>query len=208
MNNSILDIFQALLLSPAASQRTLARETGYSLGLVNRALQELSRDGYLEEGRPSSRALQLAQRAAPRRAVILAAGPGMHMLPINTETPKALLRVHGEVLIERLIRQLHEAGVEEIHVVVGYLKEQLEYLTEDFGVKLLVAPDYASKNNLHSLRRAADYLEDAYILPCDLWFAENPFRRTELYSWYMVTDRPDPRSPLRVHRRHELRLAA
>lgn len=49
MNNSILDIFQALLLSPAASQRTLARETGYSLGLVNRALQELSRDGYLEE---------------------------------------------------------------------------------------------------------------------------------------------------------------
>ena len=208
MNNSILDIFQALLLSPAASQRTLARETGYSLGLVNRALQELSRDGYLEEGRPSSRALQLAQRAAPRRAVILAAGPGMHMVPINTETPKALLRVHGEVLIERLIRQLHEAGVEEIHVVVGYLKEQLEYLTEDFGVKLLVAPDYASKNNLHSLRRAADYLEDAYILPCDLWFAENPFRRTELYSWYMVTDRSDPRSPLRVHRRHELRLAA
>lgn len=199
MNNSILDILQALLLSPAASQRTLARETGYSLGLVNRALQELSRDGYLEEGRPSSRALQLAQRAAPRRAVILAAGPGMHMVPINTETPKALLRVHGEVLIERLIRQLHEAGVEEIHVVVGYLKEQLEYLTEDFGVKLLVAPDYASKNNLHSLRRAADYLEDAYILPCDLWFAENPFRRTELYSWYMVTDRPDPRSPLRVH---------
>lgn len=208
MNNSILDILQALLLSPAASQRTLARETGYSLGLVNRALQELSRDGYLEEGRPSSRALQLAQRAAPRRAVILAAGPGMHMVPINTEMPKALLRVHGEVLIERLIRQLHEAGVEEIHVVVGYLKEQLEYLTEDFGVKLLVAPDYASKNNLHSLRRAADYLEDAYILPCDLWFAENPFRRTELYSWYMVTDRPDPRSPLRVHRRHELRLAA
>ena len=208
MNNSTLDILQALLLSPAASQHTLARETGYSLGLVNRALQELSRDGYLEEGRPSSRALQLAQLAAPRRAVILAAGPGMHMVPINTETPKALLRVHGEVLIERLIRQLHEAGVEEIHVVVGYLKEQLEYLTEDFGVKLLVAPDYASKNNLHSLRRAADYLEDAYILPCDLWFAENPFRRTELYSWYMVTDRPDPRSPLRVHRRHELRLAA
>ena len=208
MNSSILDIFQALLLSPAASQRTLARETGYSLGLVNRALQELSRDGYLEEGRPSSRALQLAQRAAPRRAVILAAGPGIHMVPINAETPKALLRVHGEVLIERLIRQLHEAGVEEIHVVVGYLKEQLEYLTEDFGVKLLVAPDYASKNNLHSLRRAADYLEDAYILPCDLWFAENPFRRTELYSWYMVTDRPDPRSALRVRRRHELRLAA
>ena len=90
MNNSILDILQALLLSPAASQRTLARETGYSLGLVNRALQELSRDGYLEEGRPSSRALQLAQRAAPRRAVILAAGPGMHMVPINTETPKEL----------------------------------------------------------------------------------------------------------------------
>lgn len=208
MNASVLDIFQALLLSPAASQRTLARKTGYSLGLVNRALQELTREGFLEEGRPSSRALQTAQRTAPRRAVILAAGPGMHMVPINAETPKALLRVHGEVLIERLIRQLHEAGIKEIHVVVGYLKEQLEYLTEAFGANLLVAPDYASKNNLHSLQRAEDFLENAYILPCDLWFAENPFRQVELYSWYMVTDRPDPRSALRVRRRHELCLAA
>ena len=66
MNNSTLDILQALLLSPAANQHTLARETGYSLGLVNRALQELSRDGYLEEGRPSSRALQLAQSESQR----------------------------------------------------------------------------------------------------------------------------------------------
>lgn len=204
MNNSTLDIFQALLLSPAASQRTLARETGYSLGLVNRALQELSRDGYLEEGRPSSHALQLAQRAAPQRAVILAAGPGMHMVPINTETPKALLRVHGEVLIERLIRQLQEVGIREIYVVVGFMKEKYEYLMDAYGVELIVNPEYALKNNLHSLYLAREHLTNAYVIPCDIWCSHNPFSREELYSWYMVTDRFDLDSSVRVSHKGEL----
>ena len=32
----------------------------------------------------------------PQRAVILAAGFGMRMVPINTEMPKGLLEVNGE----------------------------------------------------------------------------------------------------------------
>ena len=47
------------------------------------------------------------------------------MVPINTEIPKGLLKVRGDILIERLIRQLHEVGVDEIIVVVGYMKESL-----------------------------------------------------------------------------------
>ena len=60
----------------------------------------------------------------PRRATILAAGFGMRMVPINTETPKGLLEVNGEPLIERAIRQLQEVGIREIYVVVGFLKER------------------------------------------------------------------------------------
>jgi CTP:phosphocholine cytidylyltransferase-like protein len=50
------------------------------------------------------------------------------MAPINGTGPKALLEVHREPLIERLIRQLHEAGVHDITVVVGYMKEGFDYL--------------------------------------------------------------------------------
>ena len=55
-----------------------------------------------------------------------------------------------------------------------------------FGVDLVVNPDYASANNLLSLRRVADRLENCYIVPCDLWMRENPFSSVETHSWYMV----------------------
>lgn len=56
----------------------------------------------------------------PKNAVILAAGYGMRMVPINMETPKGLFGSRGEPLIERLIRQLHAVKVKEIYVVVGF----------------------------------------------------------------------------------------
>ena len=49
-------------------------------------------------------------------------------VPLNTQTPKALIEVNGEILIERLLKQLHEVGITEIYIVVGFLKEEFEYL--------------------------------------------------------------------------------
>ena len=44
---------------------------------------------------------------------------------LSLETPKALLNVKDEIMIERQIGQLREAGIDEIVIVVGYLKESL-----------------------------------------------------------------------------------
>ena len=128
----------------------------------------------------------------------------MRMVPINTETPKGLLEIKGERLIERTIRQLHEVGITEIYVVVGFMKEQYEYLIDEYGVDLIVAPDYATKNNLHSLKTAAAHLSNSYIIPCDIWCEKNPYSRNELYSWYMVSDLVDDDSTVRVNRKQEL----
>ena len=148
--------------------------------------------------------LREAKEKAPKNAIILAAGFGMRMVPINTETPKGLLEIKGERLIERTIRQLHEVGITEIYVVVGFMKEQYEYLIDEYGVDLIVAPDYASKNNLHSLKTAAAHLSNSYIIPCDIWCEKNPYSRNELYSWYMVSDLVDDDSTVRVNRKQEL----
>ena len=43
-------------------------------------------------------------------AIIMAAGTASRFAPLSYEKPKALIEVHGEVLIERQIRQLREAG--------------------------------------------------------------------------------------------------
>lgn len=205
MNNSKQDILNNLIKEPFINQRILAAQTGHSLGIVNRSIKELISEGYLdEEIRPTEKALCEAKEKAPKNAIILAAGFGMRMVPINTETPKGLLEIKGERLIERTIRQLHEVGITEIYVVVGFMKEQYEYLIDEYGVDLIVAPDYATKNNLHSLKTAADHLSNSYIIPCDIWCEKNPYSRNELYSWYMVSDLVDDDSTVRVNRKQEL----
>ena len=205
MNNSKQDILNNLIKEPFINQRILAAQTGHSLGIVNRSLKELISEGYLdEEIRPTEKALREAKEKAPKNAIILAAGFGMRMVPINTETPKGLLEIKGERLIECTIRQLHEVGITEIYIVVGFMKEQYEYLIDEYGVDLIVAPDYASKNNLHSLKTAADHLSNSYIIPCDIWCKKNPYSRNELYSWYMVSDMVDDDSTVRVNRKQEL----
>lgn len=209
MNIQDLEILRTLALNRFQSQRTLAQDSGYSIGTVNQSLRSLSEAGYLNTHQElTEKAMQLLSEHQPQSAVILAAGYGLRMVPINTETPKGLLEVNGEPLIERLIRQLREVGIRKIYVIVGFMKEQYEYLIDSYGVELIVNREYGSKNNLHSLKRAAGYLDNSYIVPCDLWCRSNPFRRYELYSWYMVSDAQDPDSTVRANRKKELVTAS
>lgn len=204
MNFVESEILLALYSAPSFTQRELAGELGLSLGLINRGLQSLRNTAFLTaDNQLTEAATALLASRCPRNAVILAAGYGMRMVPVSN-TPKALLEVRGERLIERQIRQLCEAGVQDISVVVGYRKEQFEYLTDQYGVKLVYNPDYAVRNNLHSLALAADNLENCYIVPCDLWCGKNPFREHELCSWYAVSEEGDHHSDVRVNRKGEL----
>ena len=205
MNIQECDLLREIRKKPDANQRVLSEKTGYSLGMVNKCIQNLIKQGMLRsDGGLSDAACTLFTDRMPERAVILAAGFGMRMVPINLETPKALLEVHGERLIERQIRQLKEAGIRDITVVVGFMKECFEYLMDSYGVELCVNPFYNRANNLYSLSLAADKLKNCYVIPSDLYFLKNPFRKDELYSWYMINDRMTRESSVRLNRKHEL----
>ena len=205
MNIQECDVLQTIVSHPYVNQRTLAQLSGHSLGIVNRSLKSLLKDGYLTPSmKPSIKAFTELDQKAPKNAIILAAGFGMRMVPINLETPKALLEVNGEPLIERMIKQLHEVGITEIHIVVGFMKESLEYLIDEYHVHFIINEQYATKNNLYSLKLALPYLSNSYIIPCDLWCDNNPFHTYELYSWYMVSDVVDNESTVRVNRKNEL----
>ena len=205
MNTQDREILITLAQTRYQSQRMLAHDSGCAIGTVNQALRSLSAEGYLNEHQElTPKAQQLLAENKPRSAIILAAGYGLRMVPINTETPKGLLEVNGQPLIERLILQLQEVGIRKIYIIVGFMKEQYEYLIDAYGVELIVNREYGSKNNLHSLKRAAGHLANAYIVPCDLWCRTNPFRSHELYSWYMVSTAQDPDSTVRVNRKKEL----
>ena len=205
MNTYELEILEKLYFETFINQRILASSTGLSVGVVNRSLKQLAADGLIDKhGQLTEKGRQEIRQRSPRNAVILAAGFGMRMVPINLSTPKALIEVGGEPLIERTIRQLHEQGIRNITVVAGFMKESFEYLMDEYGVDLVINPDYASKNNLHSLALVADRISNTYIIPCDIWCARNPYSSTEPYSWYMVSELVDEDSTVRVNRKREL----
>ncbi len=108
-------------------------------------------------------------------AVIMAAGTASRFAPLSFEMHKALITVKGEVLIERQIRQLKEAGVPEIYIVTGYKNEQFDYLREKFGVHLIHNSEYLVRNNNSSIYAVKDILKNTYICSSDNYFSENPF---------------------------------
>ena len=205
MNVQELDILNAIRKNPKVNQREIANQSGYSLGFVNRVVKELQEEKWLSPtGELSKKAKTFIKENQPQRAIILAAGFGMRMVPINTEISKGLMEVKGEVLIERMIRHLHEVGITDIQVVVGFMKERYEYLIDEFQVKLVVNSEYQVKNNLHSLSKVKSSLDKTYIIPCDIWAEENPFSDFEPYSWYMVSEEMSVESTVRVNRKREL----
>ena len=205
MNRQESDILRTICVESFINQRILSEASGHSLGVVNRSLKALMANGYLDEDiRPTSKTLNEYKIKAPKNAIILAAGFGMRMVPINLSTPKAFLEVNGEPLIERTIKQLYEVGIKDITIVVGFMKESFDYLIDEYGVQLVVNTEYASKNNLSSLALVADRISNTYIIPSDIWCDRNPFNSHELYSWYMVSDIVDNDSDVRVNRKMEL----
>ena len=117
-------------------------------------------------------------------AIIMAAGTSSRFVPISLEKPKGLLEVKGEVLIERQIRQLKEAGIEDIIVVTGYKAHAFGYLREKFGVSLVHNEDYNWYNNTSSIIRVIDRLADSFLCCSDHYFSHNVFMDSTDDSYY------------------------
>ena len=181
-------LLRELLEHPQITQRALAGRLSLSLGSVNALLADAAAKGLTD---PAERTVTEAGRAylEPFRmdgAVIMAAGFGSRFVPLTYDVPKGLLKVFGERMVERQIRQLKEAGISDITLVVGYLKEKFEYLIDKFGVKLLYNPWFESRNNISTVYVARDLLKgrNMYLLSSDNWMRENPYHLYEPGAWY------------------------
>lgn len=200
MNEYVL-ILRSFLEQPQATQRDLVESTGMSLGKINKLVSECVGLGYLNrddssEGRGrnvifsvTEKGLRFLQPFKVDAALILASGFGSRCVPLTYETPKGLLEVYGERMIERQIRQLHEAGVQNITIVVGYLKEKFDYLVDKWGVSLLYNPEYTNHNTIATIRNSADFLrgKNCYILSSDNWMRYNLYHAYEPAAWYAAS---------------------
>ena len=162
------DLLEALI-EKEQSQRQLKESTGMSLGTINRTMKELTDAGYVSDGIVTAAGMEAMEPYRVKRAVFIAAGFGTRLVPITLNTPKPLVRVHGQRIIDGLLDACLGLGIEEIIVVRGYLAEQFATLLYKYPmIKFLENPVYNETNNISSALVARYLLSNAYVFEADL----------------------------------------
>jgi choline kinase len=119
-------------------------------------------------------------KAPVARAIILAAGKGSRLNGTAGEAPKCLVQIGGLSLIERQVRVLQRAGIDDIAIVVGC---QADRVRRACGHDLTYIENtrYAQTNSLYSLWMARPLLYEAFVvLNCDVLF--HPALLTDLLT--------------------------
>lgn len=151
------------------SQREIAELTGMSLGSVSRTLEMLRNEGLTDGVKVTEKGLEILEPYRVKRAVFIAAGFGSRLVPITLNTPKPLVRVNGTRMIDTLLDAVVAAGIEEIYLVRGYLKEQFDQLLYKYPmIKFIDNPIYNEANNISSTLYARNLLKNAYVFEADL----------------------------------------
>ena len=141
------------------------------------AHEKLIRDGYADSTGITDSGKEFLKQFKVDNAIIMAAGYSARCMPLSNVMPKGLFRVKGEILIEREIEQLKQAGITDIVVVTGFMHEKFQYLEEKYNVRLVNNPDFDKYNNMASLYAAREYMRSSYILCSDNYYEQNVFHQ-------------------------------
>ena len=186
----------------ALDTRTLAALTGMDAERVAAIVAQLTGEGLVAENAITDRGVAALDHYKTKRAVFIAAGYGSRLRPVTHTIPKPLVKVNGVRIIDTLIDGVLAAGVEEIYVVCGYLKEQFAVLKEKYPqIHLVDNPYYTTCNNISSVLLTREHLRNAYVLEADLFIHNKAIFDKYLYhssylgipteetdDWYFKTD--------------------
>ncbi len=174
------------------TQRLLADKLDLSVGTINKITVDFLENAIITqiEGglfSVTNKGYSLLEPYKVKRAVFIAAGFGSRMVPITLNTPKPLVLVHGKRIIETLLDAVVDAGITEVVLVRGYLKEQFDVLLQKYpNITFIDNPLFNEANNISSAYLARHLLQNAYILESDLLLSnKNLIRKYEYTSNYI-----------------------
>jgi MurNAc alpha-1-phosphate uridylyltransferase len=109
------------------------------------------------------------------KAMILAAGRGERMRPLTDSTPKPLLRIGGQMLIEHHVHALARAGISELVINHAHLGEQIVRALGDgsaYGVSIRYSHEHdAALDTGGGIFNALPLLGEApfLVVNADIW---------------------------------------
>ncbi len=184
MKNNEFKLLYCIKKNGNLTVRELAEKCGLSVGTVSTTKNALEKNKYIDNNGITECGIKALAPYKVDNAVIMAAGMSSRFVPLSLEMPKGLLKVKDEVLIERQICQLKEAGIDDIIIVLGYKKEAFFYLEKKYGIKIVINPFYNTKNNTFTLYLVRDFLKNTYICSSDNYFKENVFEDYVYDAYY------------------------
>lgn len=115
------------------------------------------------------------------KAVILAAGKGVRMLPLTRDKPKPLIEINGKPFLMYILDNLHNAGFkdENIAIVAGYKKEKIEEFLEEQNLAITMIEQPALLGTGDALYQAREFVdeEDCLVLGGDNLFSTDDLLR-------------------------------
>lgn len=104
------------------------------------------------------------------KVIILSAGQGSRLLPLTAERPKCLIDFSGKSLIAWQIEMLAVGGVNEFHVVSGFMTDMVEAELEELkqagrDITIHFNPFFKVADNLGSCWIVRDVMEGGFHDP-------------------------------------------
>ena len=117
------------------------------------------------------------------KAVILAAGKGVRMLPLTRDKPKPLIEIDGKPFLMHLLERLHTAGFEDkdIAIVVGYKGEKIEDFLDEHNLAITAIAQQALLGTGDALYHAREFVdeEDFMVVGGDNLFSADDLLRIQ-----------------------------
>lgn len=99
-------------------------------------------------------------------AVVLAGGKGTRLKPETDDTPKPLMPVGGQPVVEILLKQMQRTGLKKIYIAVNHLAEQIESTLGDgskLGLQISYSPEEKPLSTVGPLK-LIDNLPEHFIV--------------------------------------------
>jgi UDP-N-acetylglucosamine diphosphorylase/glucosamine-1-phosphate N-acetyltransferase len=101
------------------------------------------------------------------KAVILAAGEGNRMRPLTSDRPKVMLPIANKPILEHLLNEVKEAGINEFVFVVGYCDEQVRSYFgggEKWGVKIAYSEQRKQLGTADAIRMVEGMVDKNFLV--------------------------------------------